>query len=31
MKKLPYGIVDFKAIQTENFYFVDKTKFIVEL
>ena len=31
MKQLPYGIADFKAIQTENFYFVDKTKFIVEL
>ncbi len=31
MKKLPYGIADFKAIQTENYYFVDKTKFIPEL
>ena len=31
MKQLPYGIADFKAIQTEDFYFVDKTKFIPEL
>lgn len=31
MKNLPYGIADFKALKTENYYFVDKTKFIVEL
>ena len=28
MKKLPYGISDFKRLKEEDFYFVDKTKFI---
>ena len=31
MKKIPYGIADFKAVKTENYYFVDKTKFIEKL
>ena len=30
-KKLPYGISDFEAIQKENFYYVDKTRFIEEI
>ncbi|MEA1955391.1 MAG: AAA family ATPase [Campylobacterota bacterium] len=28
LKKIPYGLSDFKRIQTENYYFIDKTKFI---
>ena len=28
LKKLPYGISDFKRLKEEDFYFVDKTKFI---
>jgi hypothetical protein len=28
MKKIPYGIADFKVIQDENYYYVDKTMFI---
>ena len=28
MKKIPYGIADFKLIQDENYYYVDKTMFI---
>jgi hypothetical protein len=31
IKKIPYGISDFEAIQTENYYFVDKTRFIYML
>jgi len=31
MKKIPYGLSDFVAIQTENMYFVDKTKYIAKL
>ena len=31
MKKIPYGLADFKRIKTENYYFVDKTKFIENL
>ena len=27
-KKIPYGISDFNAIQLENYYYVDKTRFI---
>ena len=30
-KKFPIGIEDFKEIQTEGFYYVDKTGFIQEL
>ena len=25
MKKLPYGISDFKRLKEEDFYFIDKT------
>ena len=28
MKKIPYGISNFETIQTENYYYIDKTKFI---
>jgi hypothetical protein len=31
MKKIPYGISDFKRLKTENYYFIDKTKYIEEL
>jgi len=31
VKKIPYGLADFKRIKTENYYFVDKTKFIENL
>ncbi len=31
MKKIPYGISDFKRLKTENFYFVDKTQYIEKL
>ena len=27
-KKIPYGLADYKRIKEENYYFVDKTKFI---
>lgn len=30
-KKLPIGIEDFEELQTENFYYVDKTNLIKEL
>jgi len=30
-KKIPYGLSDFKRIQTENYYYIDKTKYIEEL
>jgi len=28
MKKIPYGISSYETIQTDNYYFVDKTKYI---
>jgi hypothetical protein len=31
MKQIPYGVTDFIAIQKENKYFIDKTKYIPEL
>ena len=31
MKKIPYGIADYKEIKTNNYYFVDKTPFIEKL
>jgi len=31
MKKIPYGLSDFKRIKDENFYFIDKTKFILDI
>ena len=31
MKKIPIGVEDFKKIVTENYYYIDKTKFIEEI
>jgi len=31
MKKIPYGKADYKQIKEENYYFVDKTRFIEKL
>jgi len=31
MKKIPYGLSDFKRINTQNYYYIDKTKFIKEI
>ncbi len=31
MKKIPYGISDFKLIKKENYYYVDKTQFIQKI
>jgi len=31
MKKIPYGISDFKRLKTEDYYFIDKTRYIEEL
>ena len=31
LKQLPYGLSDFKRIKTENYYYIDKTRFIKEL
>ena len=31
MKKIPYGISSFETIQTENYYFVDKTRYIEKM
>ncbi len=31
MKKIPYGISNYEIIRNENYYFVDKTKFIPKL
>jgi len=28
LKKIPYGLSDFKRIKTENYYYIDKTEFI---
>jgi hypothetical protein len=30
-KKIPYGLSDYKLIKSENYYFVDKTKYIEKL
>ncbi len=30
-KLLPYGVTDFKRLKTENFYFIDKTKYIEDI
>ena len=30
-KKIPYGLTDFVRIQTENYYYIDKTRFIPEI
>jgi len=31
LKKIPYGLSDFKRIKTENWYYIDKTKYIEEV
>ena len=31
MKKIPYGISDFKRLQTEAYYFIDKTDYIEKI
>ncbi|OQY30300.1 MAG: hypothetical protein B6244_00115 [Candidatus Cloacimonetes bacterium 4572_55] len=31
MKKIPYGISSFERIATQNYYYIDKTRFIPEL
>ena len=31
MKKIPIGIDDFKKIRENNYYYIDKTKFIEEI
>ena len=31
MKKIPYGISSFETIKTENYYFVDKTRYIEQI
>lgn len=31
MKKIPYGMTDFETIRREDYYYVDKTRFIEEL
>jgi len=31
MKKIPYGISDFKLLKTENYYFIDKTDYIEKI
>ena len=30
-KKLPYGLSDFKRVKIEDFYYIDKTKFIEKI
>lgn len=31
MKKIPYGMTDFERIRKEDYYYVDKTRFIEEV
>jgi len=31
LKKIPYGLSDFKRIRTENYYYIDKTHFLEKL
>ena len=31
LKKVPYGLSDFKRVKTENWYYIDKTRFIEEI
>jgi len=31
MKRIPYGIADYKLIKEEDYYFIDKTRFIIEI
>ena len=30
-KKIPYGLSDFKRVNTQNYYYIDKTKFLATL
>ena len=31
MKKIPYGIGNYKLLKNDNYYFIDKTKFIKKI
>ena len=31
MKKIPYGVGNYKKLKTQNYYFIDKTKFIEKI
>ncbi|KIM07534.1 MAG: hypothetical protein KU28_06235 [Sulfurovum sp. PC08-66] len=31
MKKIPYGISDFKLLRNEDYYFIDKTDYIPKI
>ena len=31
MKKIPYGISDFKRLKRENYFFIDKTEYIKKI
>ena len=31
MKKLPYGISDYERILTNNYFYIDKTKYIEKI
>jgi len=31
MKKIPYGISDFKRLKTEDYFFIDKTDYIPKI
>ncbi len=31
MIKLPYGLSDFKRVNKENWYYIDKTRYIIDI
>jgi hypothetical protein len=31
LRKIPYGLSDFKRIRIENWYYIDKTRFIEKI
>jgi len=31
LKKIPYGLSDFKRVRTQNYYYIDKTPFIAKI
>jgi len=31
MKKIPYGLTDYLLLRKENYYYIDKTRFIKEI
>ena len=31
VKKIPYGITDYKLVRQGNYYFLDKTQYIIEI